>query len=153
NNMHIESLSFEQDKSLKPVTTEHISIKAPEYASITDGKLYFLPTATTRIMRIPPQVHNRTTDTYINDGYIEDDEISFLLPAGYRMDSEPLNVDIKKPFGTYQETSELKDGKLIYHRVFKLIGGTYSKDTYQDLVDFFSDVYDHDSQNLTFVKN
>jgi len=153
NNMHIETLSYEQDKSSKPVTTEHISIKAPEYASITDGKLYFLPTATTRVMRVPPQVHNRTTDTYINNGYVEDDEIAFTLPSGYRMDSEPLNIDIKKPFGAYKETSELKDGKLIYHRVFKLIGGTYSKDTYQDLVDFFSDVYDYDGQNLTFVKN
>jgi transglutaminase-like putative cysteine protease len=152
NNMHIEALSYEQDKSLKPVTTEHMSIKAPEYASITDDKLYFLPTATARVMRVPPQAHSRATDTYINDGYIEDDEISFTLPPGYHMDSEPLNVDIKKPFGAYKETSELKDGKLIYHRVFKLIGGTYSKDAYQDLVGFFSDVYDYDGQNLTFVK-
>lgn len=153
NNMHVESLIFNQDKSLKPVTTEHMSIKAPEYASITDGKLYFLPTATTRITSVPPQVHNRVTDTYINDGYIEEDEVSFTIPSGYRMDSEPLNIDIKKPFGTFKATSEFKDGKLIYHRTFKLIGGTYSKDTYQDLVDFFSDIYDYDGQNLTFVKN
>lgn len=153
NNMHIETLSFEQDKSLKPVTTEHMSIKAPEYASITDGKLYFLPAVTTRVTRVPPQVHNRATDTYINDGYVEDDEVSFTLPTGYHMDSEPLSLDIKKPFGTFKATSEFKDGKLVYHRIFKLIGGTYSKDTYQDLVDFFSDVYDSDGQNLAFVKN
>jgi transglutaminase-like putative cysteine protease len=153
NNLHIEKLSFDQDKSLQPVTTEHMDIEAPEYASITDGKMYFLPAVTTRIINILPQVHNRSTDMYINEGFIEDDEITFTLPAGYHLESEHLNVNIEKQFGAYRETSTVKDGKLVYHRIFKLINGTYSKETYQELAEFYSDVYDHDGHNLTLVKD
>lgn len=153
NNLQVNKLSFEQDKSLQPVTTEHMQITAPEYASVSDGRIIFLPAVTSRQTWALPKARNRVTNTYINEGYIKSDEITFTLPAGYRMDNEPINVDIKEPFGEYRASVELKDNKLIYHRYFKLINGTYPKETYQDLTDFYGDVYDNDAKNLTFVKN
>jgi hypothetical protein len=151
-NMQVEKLDIVQDKSLHPVTDAHLSIKAYEYASVNDGKIYFLPNLTHRITEIPRQVHNRATDTYINDGITEDDEVTFTIPDGYKLQSEPSNFENEKSFGIYKTTTTIDGNKLVYHRIFKLIDGTYSKDTYSDLVDFFQDAYDSDGQNLILVK-
>lgn len=154
NNMQVEKLDIVQDKSLKPVTSSHLNIKAYEYASTNDGKIYFLPALTHRITewQVPRQVHNRATDTYINEGIIEDDEVTFTLPDGYKLANDPVSVITEKPFGMYKVNTTVTGNKLVYHRVFKLVDGTYSKDTYADLVDFFQDAYDSDGQNLILVK-
>jgi len=154
NNMQIDKLDIVQDKSLKPVTNSHLNIKAYEYASVTDGKIYFLLGLTNRILesQIPPSVRNRQTNVYINEGVTEDDEITFTLPYGYKQQEEPANIDIEKPFGVYKTTTTITGNKLVYHRIFKLIDGTYPKDTYSDVVDFFQDAYDNDGRDLVLVK-
>jgi len=153
NNLKIEKLDYTQDKSLKPVTTEHLQFSAFEYGSASDNKIYFLPGLASRVNSVPRQVRNRVTDTYINEGITIEDDITYTLPAGYHVESEALNVSLDKPFGIFTVTTRVDGNKLIYHRKFKLIDGNYSKDTYQDLVDFYQDVYDADNENLTLVKN
>ncbi len=152
NNMDIEKLEITQDKSLKPVTTEKIELIAHEYAAVNGDKINFLLNIANRLREAPRNVLNRKTDVYINEGYTEKDEVTYTLPAGYREDNEPLNVSIRKPFGTFNATSTMKDGKLIFKRRLQLLDGTYSKETYSALVDFFQQVVDADSQNVTLVK-
>jgi hypothetical protein len=152
-NLDIEKLEFKQDKSLDPVTTEHIALNAPEYASADDGKLNLLLNATNRTYHPPKQVMNRKTDVYINEGYTDEDEIVYTLPAGYHSESNGLDVALKTPFGNFKATSIIKDGKLIYKRKIEVIDGTYPKDTYQDLVDFYRSVVDADAYTITLTKN
>jgi hypothetical protein len=75
------------------------------------------------------------------------------LPAGYHSDSNSLDVTLKEPFGSFKATSTIKDGKLIYKRKLQVIDGTYPKDTYQDLVDFYRSVVDADEYTVTLAKN
>jgi len=152
NNMDIEKLEIIQDKSPQPVTTENIKLTAHEYAAVDGGKINFLVNTANRLEEAPRNVLNRKTDVYINEGYTEQDEVTYALPTGYREDSEPLNVSITKPFGTFTATSTFKDGKLIYKRRLQVLDGTYSKDTYADLVDFFQQVVDADDHSVTLVK-
>ena len=153
NNMNIEKLEFKQDKSLQPVTTESIKIKAPEFASVDNGKIYFLLNPVNRILVTPKIIYNRATDVYINEGIIEEDEISYTLPAGYHLENKPEHRNIERPFGKYIATMKIEGNQLIYNRKFELINGTYSKDTYQDLVDFYQSVVDADSHNVILAKN
>ncbi len=53
---------------------------------------------------VPRQVHKRITDVYINDGYTEEDEISYTLPMGYRLDNLPVTETLKKSFGSFITT-------------------------------------------------
>jgi len=152
NNMDIEKLEITQDKNLQPVTTEKVKLTANEYAAVDRGKINFLVNAANRMIEAPRNVLNRKTDVYINEGYTEQDEITYTLPAGYREDNEPLNVSVTKPFGSFKATTTVKDGKLTYKRKLQVLDGTYSKDTYPELVDFFQQVVDADSQNVTLVK-
>ena len=154
NNMEIESLRLKQEKAPDPVTTENIKLRARDYASFNDGKFYFMLNTIHRLTsRLPRQVRNRVNDVYINRGYTEDDEVIYTIPIGYRLEKAPLNKSIDKPFAKFTATMVLKDNQLSYKRKFALIDGTYNKDTYQDLVDFYQDVYDADNYSVVLVKN
>jgi len=153
NNMTVQKLAFTQDKSFHPSTTEDITLKAPEYASMANGKVHFLLNPVNRMNRAPKLVMNRTTDLYINEDYTSEDEITYTIPAGYRQDTEPLNVNIKNAFGTFTATSILQGDQLIYKRKLQVIDGTYSKESYQDFVDFYQAVVDADDYDVILAKN
>jgi transglutaminase-like putative cysteine protease len=151
-NLSIEKLDIKQDKKQIPVATESIKLSARDFASADNGKLYFAlnPVNKQRSIR---DVRNRTNPVYINRGYTDEDEIVYILPAGYHPDMEPLNINLNKPFGKFKMSTTVSDGRLIYKRRMEVIDGTYSKDSYHDLVEFYQAIADADSYNVTLVKN
>jgi len=153
NNLEIEKLEYKQDKSMKPSTSENIKLSAREYGSVSDGKLYFSLNSVDRITKVPRQVRNRLNPVEINRGYTNEDEIIYTLPKGYHLESEPLKVFIDKPFGNFTATMTINGDQLIYKRKFQVKDGTYNKDTYPDLVDFFQSAKDADYYNVVLVKN
>ena len=152
NNLEIEKLEYKQDKNIKPVTTENIKLTAQEYGAISNGKVYFSLNSVNRTGSLR-QVMNRVNPVCVNRGYTEEDEIIYTLPKGYHLESEPLTKSIDKPFGDFKATMTISGDQLIYKRKFRLIDGTYSRDTYQDMVDFYQSVADADDYNVTLVKS
>jgi len=152
NNLTVKNLELKQDKGLQPVTTENIRLEATEYAANDNGKFYFAINSVNRAGEPPHDVRNRRNDVYINDGYTDDDEISYTLPTGYHSFKSPLFVSLDKPFGKFRATMTIKDGRLIYKRHLQVIDGTYSKDLYQDLVDFYQAVQEADHYSVYLVK-
>ncbi|GGH07263.1 DUF3857 domain-containing protein [Mucilaginibacter phyllosphaerae] len=152
NNLDIEKFDVKQDKKEIPVSTENIQLDAREFASADNGKVYFSLNPVNKLRSIR-DVRNRTKPVYINRGYVDEDEITYALPAGYHPDTEPLNISLSKPFGKFKASTVYHDGKLLYKRRIEIIDGTYSKETYQDLVAFYQAVADADSYNIMLVKN
>ncbi|MES2428119.1 MAG: DUF3857 domain-containing protein [Bacteroidota bacterium] len=153
NNMEIEKVKFDQQKSPEPITNEYLKFTGRDYASNSSNKLYFMVNPANRHNTVPREIRNRQTDVYINDGYTDVDDIIFTIPKGYHLEKIPLNIDLKQPFGNYIARLELKDDQLVYKRKMQLIDGTYNKDTYQDLVDFYQKVADADNYNVSLVKD
>ncbi|MDB5016323.1 MAG: hypothetical protein JWQ84_1155 [Mucilaginibacter sp.] len=152
NNLEIEKFNLKQDKSFDPATTENIQFHARDYASLTDGKFYFMLNPVNRLAEAPRQVRNRLNEVYINRGYTDDDEINYTIPAGYHLEKVPLNISIDKPFGKFTATMSLNGNKLTYKRKLQLIDGTYDKDTYGDVVDFYQAVVDADEYSVVLIK-
>ncbi|MFI5163125.1 MAG: DUF3857 domain-containing protein [Sphingobacteriales bacterium] len=152
NNLDVKVLEYKQDKSLKPVTYENMRFSAKEYGAINDGKFYFSLNSVDRYSSGVKPVRNRINPVTIERGYTEEDNITYTLPKGYSLDSDPLEVKIDKPFGTYTATMAVKGDQLVYSRKFQVKDGTYSKDMYQDVVDFYQSVVDADNYNVVLVK-
>ena len=153
NNLEIENLELKQDKSLDPVTTENIKLKAYEFGTVSQDKFYFSLNSTNRAHRVLKEVRNRINPVDINEGYTDVDQIIYTLPKGYRLEKPPLNVNIDKPFGKYVATMSINGDELVYKRTIQLTDGIYSKETYQDLVDFYESVIEYDNYNVSLVKN
>ncbi|GAB3905920.1 DUF3857 domain-containing protein [Mucilaginibacter boryungensis] len=152
NNLDIEKLALKKASSANAVTTEAITFKAREFASLNTDKFYFKVNLANRTTHVPDEIRNRLTDVYINRGFVEDDQISYILPTGYRPDKVLMNKEVTKPFGKYTISMHLDGNKLVYKRRLQLNEGTYDKDSYQDLVDFYQEVADADTYHMTLVK-
>jgi len=153
NNLEIGNFELKQDKSSDPCTTENIKLTARDYASFTGGKYYFSVNPVNRLEETLPQDMNRQNEVYVSDGLTDLDEVTYTIPAGYHLEKVPLNVTLNKPFGNYTATMELKGDQLTYKRKFQLIDGTYSKETYQEMIDFYQDIADADDYTVSLVKN
>ncbi|MET3980537.1 hypothetical protein ABIB62_003137 [Mucilaginibacter sp. UYP25] len=151
-NLNVEKLDIKQDKKEMPVAMETIQLSARDFASADNGKLYFSLNPVNRSGSIR-DVRNRTNPVYINRGYVDEDEIVYTLPAGYKPDMEPLNVSMSKAFGKFKMSTVFADGKLTFKRRVELIDGTYTKETYPDLVTFYQEIADTDNYNMVLVKS
>jgi hypothetical protein len=152
-NLDIEKLAFKKANTANAVTTENITLKAREFASLNADKFYFKVNLANRITHAPDEVRNRLTDVYINRGSVEDDQITYTLPTGYRPDKILMNKEVNKPFGKYAVSMHVSGNKLLYTRRLQFNDGTYNKDSYQDLVDFYQEVADADTYLMTLVKS
>jgi len=153
NNMVIRQYELKQDKSLDACTTENLKLTAKDYASFTGGKYFFSINPVNRIETTLPRDLKRQNDVYINSGFTDLDEVTYTIPNGYHAEKTPLNMSINKPFGKFAATMELKGNQLTYKRKFELLEGTYSKEIYQEVIDFYDDVADADDYTVSLVKN
>ena len=152
-NLQIDHFTIKQDKSLQPVTIEDIRLNARDFAVTENNKLYFSINPVNRFKRVPRDVRNRTNPVYINSGFTDEDEVVYNIPPGYKSDMAPLTVSLDKPFGKFTATMILKNDKLVFKRHLQILEGTYSKDTYRDLVDFYQAVADADAYTVMLVKS
>ncbi|RYE36632.1 MAG: DUF3857 domain-containing protein [Sphingobacteriaceae bacterium] len=152
NNLEIRSFELKQQKTQQPVTIENISLEAHDYATLNDNQLV-VPLNRINFVKHPlKEVRNRTLPVCINHGYLDSDDIVYQLPDDYKIENRPRNVKVETPFGQYQATVELKDGKLIYNRKLQLNAGTYPAETYRELTDFYEKVFDADNDHFTLIK-
>lgn len=152
NNMEIENLHLKAIKNIEPVNNEEIKFSARDYATISDGRYFFLINLANRNSYTPREVRNRTTDVYINRGYTDIDEITYEIPAGYKLDSHPLQVSINKPFGKFTVSTAINGNQITYKRKLELIDGTYAKEKYNEVIDFYQSVEDADNYKAVLVK-
>ncbi|RVU03104.1 DUF3857 domain-containing protein [Mucilaginibacter limnophilus] len=153
NNLELEKLQFKQDKGQKPTTTESVSFNARDYAAVADGRLMFMPNIANRWEKPLRDVRNRSNIVEIKNGFTDEDEIVYTIPEGYRLVKQPLNITIDKPFGKYNALAILNGNKLTYKRFVQLNEGTYSKETYSELVSFYQSVVDHDSYSIILSRS
>ncbi|WP_255496291.1 DUF3857 domain-containing protein [Mucilaginibacter sp. FT3.2] len=153
NNLEIDKYDFKLDKSVQPMLTETIKLNARDYGSNNNGKIDFLVNATNRKTNTPHEVRNRHYDLYINSGFIDEDEVTYTLPKDYHVDLRPANITINKPFGSFSMSTAVIGDQLIYKRKLQITDGTYSKEMYQEFVDFYQSVSETDNTNVTLVKN
>jgi len=152
NNMEIESLQLKAVKKQEPVNNEDIKFTARDYATVLGGRYFFMANLANRRSYVPREVRNRTTDIYINRGYTDIDEITYDVPTGYKLDSNPLMVKINKPFGNFTAVATMTGNKITYKRRLEVVDGTYPKEQYQELVDFYQSVVDADNYKVALVK-
>ncbi|WP_374948138.1 DUF3857 domain-containing protein [Mucilaginibacter sp.] len=153
NNLEVEKCTYKQDKKQLPAAIENLKIQSRDFATAENGRLYFSANPLNRTIHTIRDVRNRVNPVFIDHGYLDEDEITYMLPEGYRPDMAMLNIAVDKPFGKFKVSMAINGNKLIFKRILQVTEGTYEKGTYRDLVDFYQTVVDADNYNVTLVKN
>lgn len=153
NNLEIDKFSIKQDKAAKsPETTEALNIYARDYAAIEPNKIKFMLNPVNRTSNAPRELRNRIKPMFIANGYTDIDDVVFTIPANYKTEKLPLDVELKAPFGFYKATMKISGNTLTYRREIQLKDGTYDKENYQELVDFYKKVSAADNYDVSLLK-
>ena len=151
-NINFNDFKLIQDKGTPPHTLESFKLDIQKYAAKSNDLFYLELNAFNKTRNIP-EVKNRTLPVYINRGFTDEDELSYVLPEGFKMEAKPENKRIVSPFGTY--SSELKiEGKILtYKRKFHLKDGNYPAAQYQEFSNFMGNVSIADHDKVVYKLN
>ena len=146
-NINFDKIAYSQKKDIEPELSETLTINIRNYGVANNDKL-FLPLNPFNIQRIVPEVKNRAMPVYINRGYTDIDQVSYLLPDNFIGTIEPYEKVISCEYGTYTATAKLDGKKLIYSRKIVLNEGTFPAESYVSYSKFMADVNAADHQKL-----
>ena len=151
-NINFNQVSLSQDKSELPTTTEQLNIRIASYVPKNQQSAYLLPNAFNRLSSTRT-VANRKLPVYINRGYTDEDEIVYQLPAGYEVDYQPKDLDLKNQFGSFVSRISKKGAQLVYYRKFVLNNGSHSAADYTAFAEFMNQVATSDRSKVVFKTN
>jgi len=144
----ISDFNYEVKKDKIPNAVETITLSTPKLASKTGSRLFIPLNIFNQIKTIPTRVDNRRMPVYRSYAYLDKDSVIIHLPKGFRPESTPGGKIITSEFGQYTSSIIVKDDQAIYHRELKMNRGTWPKDRYSALVDFYSSIVNADKVKL-----
>ncbi len=148
-NINFSGFKLSQDKSLTPGTTISFNLEIPRYVA-KNNNLFYLELNLFNKNPTVPEVKNRTLKVYVNRGYTDEDELTYQLPAGFKLEAMPLNKEIKTAFGSYNATVKLEGKTLTYKRKIIIKDGTYPAEHYQEFSTFMNDINAADRSRVVY---
>lgn len=82
----------------------------------------------------------------------DDYEIEYTIPGGYRFAEIPQSATITTEFGTYSINFNLKDNKLLVHRILTINKGVYPKEKFRDYMAFRKKTASNDNTKVLISK-
>jgi hypothetical protein len=145
-NIEIGTYDYTQPSKDKPVLKETINLKSSQLLTKGADKLFITLNMLNRQENTVTEVEHRKTYFAVNYGYNDEDEITYIIPKGYRAEFMPKDVVIESEFGKYTSKTEVKENKLIYRRTKTITHKQYPPEKYNDYVAFSKKIYQADKQ-------
>lgn len=151
-NFKISHSDFKQKDPDLPVSVLNASLDMSSYCS-TSGKRMFLPVnLVNRSTYIPSKTKNRWSNFRRSVPYIDSDSVEYAIPDGMSVEFLPEKKEINSPFGNYISTVTYSDNKIKYFRQVEMFKGNYTKEQYQDLMNFYRDISNADKVQAVLLK-
>jgi hypothetical protein len=135
-----------------PLITEEVSISAKNYATLSGKRVFINP----NILSVSKfKIRNAATRKYdfvMNFAFTDYDTVHISIPAGYKPESVPQDINVNMPFGQYKSSVKLETGKIIYTRYYRQISGKLPAGEAKTLAEFFEKIYKADHSMIVFIK-
>ena len=146
--MAIADFSYLKQPDRLPKATETVSLSSRMAVTRSGSRIFIPVNLFNQIATIPSRVENRKMPVYREFGFLDSDSVVFHLPKGFKPESIPADKSLTTPFGSYSSTLKVHDDQAVYTRRFTLIRGTWPKEQYSALVDFYTSVISFDKMKL-----
>lgn len=149
----IENFAHEKTREALPAVQEKVSIKVNNFASVSGKRLFINPNVLSVSSFKIKDVTNRKFDFDIKLSYTDIDSVVIDIPAGYKPESVPKDVDISLSSAQYRSSIRLDQGKIIYTRFYTQSATRIPVSKAAELADFFDKKYKADRSRIVFVKD
>jgi hypothetical protein len=134
-----------------PGISENLDLSVYDYATISGKRLFIHPNLATRSKTKFPD-EKRISDICIRYEYRDVDTAEIEIPAGYKPESVPQDVNLQTKYGTYRSSVKVKDNKIIYTRTMEQFRGRYPASEYEAISAYFASIYKADRSRVVLVK-
>jgi hypothetical protein len=135
-----------------PWIVEKVNLELGNYATKMGSNIFLTLNLMNQVKFVPKKLKERLSDINIIRSYVEHDTIIYHLPEGYAASSIPEPVNIESKFGKYSYRVISNDDQLTYIRKFERIKGSYPKEDYPLLVDFYDKIVTADQKKIALKK-
>lgn len=151
-NIEITAVNYVQPNKELPVLQEKISLKSTQLLTAGAGKLFLTLNLLNRQETALTAIENRKTGFAVNYGFLDEDEIVYNIPKGYKVEFLPKDVVIESEFGKYTAKAVQKDNTIIYTRSKLMTNKKYPAEKYNDYVAFHKKLYQADKVKSILAK-
>ena len=147
----VNQLKVSQTPSVAQMTLD-AKVRSNKYATQTGQRLFVPACPVHQGYTVPKGSDERQEDIWINNGYLDEDDITLTIPDGYVVEARPKDVNIEYPFAVFSFTLQV-DGNSIHvkNRLLKR-SGTFDKSLFPQLAEFFRTVSNTYSQKIVLKK-
>jgi transglutaminase-like putative cysteine protease len=147
------NFKYEEVKTEIPEVKEWLEVELINYCKPFGDRLLLDLNLMNRIENAPRQIENRLSDIIIRRSKVEIDTIFYRIPYKYVLESIPEEISELNEFGKYYSKVELSDQNIMYIRQYEINKGTYPKEKYNELIEFYQRILQHDKVKVLLVKN
>lgn len=146
----VEMKNFLNDRD-HAVAKFDLDFKANNYSKNAGSSIIFraVPIYSNQVYKTD---ENRTLPFELRQAFEDEYEISFALPANYKIDEVPDNVLLNSEFGTYKLTFVKNGSELKVNRTIRINKGLYPKEKYNDYVNFRKKTINTDNSKILISK-
>lgn len=154
NNLMLPSVTTNHDKGAIRFN-EQVEIDALAYAALNGNLMLLAPNVLNRSLYVPDRYRNRELPFEVSRGFLDEDNFTLKLPAGFRLESMKQEKAIVSEFGEYVFKMEYDKEKhqLAYTRKFLVKAGSYPSEKYDEYREFRKSVTAADNGQIVLVKN
>ena len=147
----INNFHYDEQKGTIPAVDEKITITAPGYAIISGKRLFIMPDLLTRNSTQLISASKRKYAIEYPFSFIQADSLTIQIPSGYSVESMPHDVTINNKFGTYRISYTVTDDHIYLNRYYERSAGKFPATDYQDLSQFYDQMFSADRKKIVFV--
>lgn len=144
----LNSFAYEVKKQKIPQALETMNLVSPKYATKTGTRLFVPMNILNQRNSAPDKVDNRKMPVVQKFSYHDKDSIVYQLPKGYQVETIPKEKTLSTEFGQYKSSVSVENGQAVYVRELKINRGTWPKESYQSLIDFYAAIVSGDKAKL-----
>lgn len=131
---------------------DSLKIKVKNYATKSNSRLFFELNVLNKNSYIPKKVNERISPININYAYTDTDSIVFEIPKGYIIEFLPENFELNSKFGEYKLNIIESNHTINVYRSISINYGVYDACMYNELIDFYEKIAQHDKSKCVLKK-
>ena len=135
------------------VFTSNFEFSAPNYAKIQGNNIILNIIPVNKEETSVKKMKDRKFDFNIETGYVDEVFYTLTLPSGYKLPQKFDAITVKSAFGEYQlEINPKENNTFEIKRIYKQFSGTFSKEKYNEYVEFRRQISGYDNTKLILEK-
>ncbi|WP_410220827.1 DUF3857 domain-containing protein [Pedobacter sp.] len=145
-------VKFEQNDKKLPIVNGEIRYITKQLLTKGGDKMFLVVNQINRKESVPEKITNRKTSFAIPFDYNDEDEITYTLPTGLKVEFLPKDVKLVSEFGEYTASFIANGNTITYKRTQTMNSKTYPASKYNEYVDFYKKIYQADKVKAVLSK-